>query len=467
MPDGKTLLTAGRDMLVKFWTVPEGALFRTVSTPGIPYSLAASPDGNWIAVGMAQGALELWAADGTNRRTLTGHVGTVSSLGFSPNSQKLISTSLDLTTRIWSVEGATLLQTFTDKDAMTQVAVTPQGRFLMTASGIQSYLRLLSNGETVTTRPGTVVALSPDGGLLAAHDQQNLYLRAFPSLDPIASLPDAGTATALAFSGDGKFLAACYGSAGARLFSPPGLKLVSSLGPSAGLSLSLEADAGGRYFALSSGKTIQLYSLPLGAAVPVCFMDVAASAPTASGIQYTLGGLAYTVPCGVGIPGTAHCTCNCVPGFCSCVENTGCSCVSDTGCQCVSDNGCTCVSDCGCVSDTGCGCVSNCSCVSDTGCGCVSNCSCVADTGCGCVSNCSCVSDTGCGCVSNCGCVSDTGCGCVSDYGCGCVSDYGCGCVGDSGCGCVGDSGGGGGCGCDGDSGGGGGDGGGCGCDGD
>ena len=55
--DGKTLITAGQDLFVKFWTVPIGALFRTVSTVDVPYRLAVSPDGNWIAVGMAHGNL--------------------------------------------------------------------------------------------------------------------------------------------------------------------------------------------------------------------------------------------------------------------------------------------------------------------------------------------------------------------------------------------------------------------------
>jgi hypothetical protein len=312
------------------------------------------------------------------------------------------------------VTGATLLQTFTNTaDAMSRVAVPSQGRFLMSA-GVQLYLRLLADGTTVQTLPGTVLALSPDGALLAAHDGQSLSLKAFPSLDLIASVPDGIAATALGFSGDGRFIAASYGTAGSRLYSAPGLQLVSGLGPSTGLSLSLDMDPLGRYLAIASGKNIQLYSLPTGAPVAVCFMDVLASQPTASGAQYTRKGVNYTVACGAPIPAGAPCTCNCVPGACPCVQDTGCGCVSNSACNCVSDTSCNCVSNCSCVSDSGCGCVNN-------------TCVCVSDSGC------TCVSDFGCGCVS------DVGCGCVSDFGCGCASDFGCGCVGDFGCGCVGD----------------------------
>ena len=437
-PDGTTLITAGRDMLVKFWAVPSGALFRTIATTRVPYALAVSPDGKWIAVGMALGDLELWSADGSNRRTLTGHRDTVGAVAFTPNSQKLVSASLDRTTKVWSVQDAALLQSFTDStDVIHQVVVTPQGRFLVSA-GAQIHLRLLSDGTTLATRPGTVLAVSPDGGLLASHDQKNLYLSALPSLNPIGLAADSMAATALAFSADGKYLAVSFGASGSRLYSMPGLTLVSGLGPSDGLSLSLDMAQQGQYLAVASGKSIQLYSLPQGNPVPVCFMDVAASSSAATGTQYVRKGVHYTVPCGVAIPAGAVCTCNCVPGSCPCVHDTGCDCVSDTGCSCVSDNGC------GCVDDRGCACDSNCACVSDTGfCGCVDDCGCVSDSGCGCVSDCGCVSNYGCSCDS------DTGCGCVSDYGCGCVSDYGCGCVSDfgSGCGCDGDSG----CGCDGD----------------
>lgn len=389
-PGGATLVTAGLDGFVKFWTVPDAALFRTIATTQVPYSLAVSPDGQWIAVGMVAGVLELWSSDGSNKRSLTGHLATVDAVAFTPNSQQLVSASPDLTTKVWSVADATLQQSFTvNTDAMTQVSVPSQGRFLMSA-GSQLYMRLLATGAAVQNAPGTILALSPDGELLAAHDGQSLYLRSFPSLDLIASVSEPITATALGFSGDGRFIAASYGGAGSKLYSAPGLQLVSSLGPSTGLSLSLDMDSTGRYLAIASGKNIQLYALPSGNAVPVCFMDVAASASTASGSEYTRKGVNYTVACGASLPAGAVCTCNCVPGACSCVQENGCTCVSDTGCSCVDDTSCPCV-----------------------------------------YNNCVCVNDLGCYCVS------DTGCGCVTDFGCGCVTDYGCGCVAD--CGCVGD----------------------------
>jgi WD40 repeat protein len=299
------------------------------------------------------------------------------------------------------VKSGALINSFTDgTDAMNTVAVAPQGRFLV-SSGSQVYLRLLSNGQILQSRAGNTFAISPDGDLLATHDGEQLYLAAFPSLDPIAAVAERQTATSLEFSVNGKLLAASYGNPSTRLFSVPSLALLREMEANEGLSLSLDMDSMVNNLAVASGKSIRLYSLPAGGREPVCFMDLAASSPAASGIQYTRKGVSYTVPCICPIPPGAVCACNCVPGNCPCVADTGCGCVSDTSCGCVSDSGCD------CVSDTGCGCVSD---------------------------VCDCVSDYGCGCVS------DAGCSCVSDTGCGCVSDSGCGCDGDTGCGCDGDA---------------------------
>ena len=124
-PDGNTLISAGQDSLVKFWTIPAGALFRSVSTDAVPVGLAVSAEGKWIAVAMQGGLLEIWSADGKTRRPLVGHNATVNGVSFTPDGTKLVSVSQDHTTRIWSVADAKLLRTFSDTDAMNQVAVPP------------------------------------------------------------------------------------------------------------------------------------------------------------------------------------------------------------------------------------------------------------------------------------------------------------------------------------------------------
>ena len=79
-PDGNTLVSAGRDSFVKFWTIPNAALFRAIATQAVPLQVAVSPDGNHVAVAMAAGHLDLWSADGATRRALVGHTDAVNGI---------------------------------------------------------------------------------------------------------------------------------------------------------------------------------------------------------------------------------------------------------------------------------------------------------------------------------------------------------------------------------------------------
>jgi hypothetical protein len=312
-PDGNTLVSAGRDSFVKFWTIPGAALFRTVSTDAVPLQVAVSPNGNQIAVAMEGGHLELWSADGATRRALVGHTSAVNGVAFTPDGSQLVSVSADRTTKVWSVSDASLLTSFADStDVMAHAAVArltaraapaaqlrstlrrpERDQRLLITSGAQLHLRLLSSGVIQKTVAGKAFALSPDGAFLAAHDGVRLYIYAFPSLAPLVWVVENLGATSLAFSADGKRLAIAYTNAPARLYSAPDLTLLRAMEANDGPCLSTAMDARNTYLAVASGKSIRLYRLPSGSRVLVCFMDIAASSPASTGIQYTWGGVGY------------------------------------------------------------------------------------------------------------------------------------------------------------------------------
>jgi WD40 repeat protein len=278
-PDGNTLISAGQDSLVKFWTIPGGALFRSVSTDAVPVQLAVSPEGKWIAVAMQGGLLEIWSADGQTHRNLVGHSGTVNGVSFTADGTKLVSVSQDHTTRIWSVAEAKLLRTFSDTDAMNEVAVPAAGRVmargrpaqrgLLVTSGTQVYRRLLASGAIQQTAPGQAFALSPNGQLMAAHYATRLYMDAFPRLSPLTSLVEKQAATSLAFSADSKLLAIAYSDAPPRLYSAPDLNLIAQLQSNGGPSLAAAMDPQNRYLAVASARNIYLYGLPTGAPLAI------------------------------------------------------------------------------------------------------------------------------------------------------------------------------------------------------
>jgi WD40 repeat protein len=117
-PDGKYLVSAGNDKVVRVWDASTAKTIRTLrgqislGQDGEIYALALSPDGKWLATGglftgtsEEKMAIRLYDFDSGELITLlTGHKNTIQSLAFSPNSEFMISGSSDQTAILWDIE---------------------------------------------------------------------------------------------------------------------------------------------------------------------------------------------------------------------------------------------------------------------------------------------------------------------------------------------------------------------------
>ena len=105
-------------------------------------SIAASPDGRYLAVGTHALTDEVsfkvfvWEArSGTAVTRLDGHTSIVGSLAFSPDSRYILSGSSDGTARLWSVETWKEVQTYEGHtETIKAVAISPDGKTIATAS---------------------------------------------------------------------------------------------------------------------------------------------------------------------------------------------------------------------------------------------------------------------------------------------------------------------------------------------
>jgi WD40 repeat protein len=120
-PDGKQLVSASEDKVIRVWDLSSGKTLRTIRGETAPgpvgklFAMALSPDGRWVAsAGFLAPGFGVRDAEvgiirvydfqtGSLRALLKGHGNAVVSLAFSPDGNKLISGSGDKTAIIWDL----------------------------------------------------------------------------------------------------------------------------------------------------------------------------------------------------------------------------------------------------------------------------------------------------------------------------------------------------------------------------
>ena len=183
-PDGARFAYASDDATIKVWvlndvlTRPAGAITGTVVLTGhIGYVLDVdwSPDGTRLASAAYDG-IRLWnAAGGPSTDILVGHeVGEVRSVDWSPDGTRLLSASVDKSIRVWRVSSGTSTAKLTGhKDWVFDARWHPDGIRIASASQdntVRIWKLVRPSVEVLTGHQGEVrrLAWSPDGQWLAS-----------------------------------------------------------------------------------------------------------------------------------------------------------------------------------------------------------------------------------------------------------------------------------------------------------
>ncbi|MBD2326446.1 WD40 repeat domain-containing protein [Alkalinema sp. FACHB-956] len=129
-----------------------------------------SSDGKHIAI-LSKNGMELWNLQGQLIARWPIHPGAVIDLDFSPDGQKIVTTTEDKAVKIWSLQGQ-LLSTFTGyKKQVKHVKFSPDGKCLLTMGEEDRTIRGwdLSTQEELFRLPtdGFEITLSPNGRYLA------------------------------------------------------------------------------------------------------------------------------------------------------------------------------------------------------------------------------------------------------------------------------------------------------------
>ncbi len=223
-PDGRTLASAGLDHRVVLWDLSPRQVTTLTAHTDMVFASAFSPDGRTLATGGKDREMMLW--DTTTRTrvaTLPAHTGNdwVLTLAFSPDGRTLASAGYDGTVMLWDTATRTRLATLEGHtDWVLSVAFSPDGRILASggydSNGDRDGKVILWDVATRTqlaTLPSSLgvtdVAFSPDGRTLAAGDKDHTVI-----LWDISTRRSLATLTghihelrSLAFSPDGRTLA--------------------------------------------------------------------------------------------------------------------------------------------------------------------------------------------------------------------------------------------------------------------
>lgn len=222
-PSGETLLTAGRDGVIRLWEAATGKPIRSLTGHHTWIeALAVSRDGTRLASAGQDGVIRLWdLATGADACPQPGHATGVWSVAVSPDGRTAVTTGLD-GSFVWDVATTTVERRVVPEFAVYTGAFAPDGRTVLlgrpdgpfraydAATGKEAKLP----GALGDTK-GVHVAVSSDGRTLITMLEDKVALWDWPSgalrrevvLPPPSNKPGISDCTAATLSPDGRWLA--------------------------------------------------------------------------------------------------------------------------------------------------------------------------------------------------------------------------------------------------------------------
>jgi RNA polymerase sigma factor (sigma-70 family) len=196
--DNALLAMACDDMTIRLRDVASGEERITIPQNCFANTVAFAPDGQTLAwagtnaakspdpIAGAWSVLTLWdVASRKVKTTFSGHTGGISSLAFSADGTMIVSGSYDKTVKLWQAASGKELATLNAPEEIHSVAISPEGRFIVAATGDES-----GRIQHFPPKPGFVLVWNVD---------TRMELAALPAHE--------GSVRAVAFSPDGKIFA--------------------------------------------------------------------------------------------------------------------------------------------------------------------------------------------------------------------------------------------------------------------
>jgi serine/threonine protein kinase/WD40 repeat protein len=273
-PDGRWLAIGGSHEL-KIVDTRTGSIEYWQHAPGGGITtLAISPDSRYVAIGAGFEVHEIGLLNTDTweqEAPLTGHTGWVTSLMFSADSQRLISSSTDNTIRIWDINSRFTTRILKGHQSeVFFVSLTSDETRVVSAGKDKRILEwdlnvpLSAYRERLLAEPVREMVFSADSRLFyTVNDKGSVGIWDAETLNKQPSLsPELGKQSSIILSPDGKHLIAGTGSGELVVLDAADLQVVARQSTQSGQLLPVGFSADGKSLvALESGKKISLWNL--------------------------------------------------------------------------------------------------------------------------------------------------------------------------------------------------------------